>query len=488
MWTALAWAVGLVGLYVRLHDLGRWGFWNDEAWVALSTRVEGFSQFWLSLSVTPIAWAGVLRGMARVFSAPEFTLRLLPLAFSMLTLWAAYRAGRELSGHPLGGVLATAVLALDPPSVQHAKVLKHYSAEAFFAVLALGEAARAARDAPGALARLVVVLLVGLGFANAQLLVGPPLLAALLVRAALRGDREALGRSAVAGAVVGAVDLAAYRWLVAPRLTPAVDAYWAESAAPPAGFADAAWAALGGLGAGLEAMWGGAALWLALAALGAAALVSAPQRTLLLATGALVLGLAALSLSRPVPLGEPRLVLFLTSLVSVQAAAGLAGAALLLWRRRVLRPVAALGLALVAADVSRTRPWKALREVAQVEDLGPLVRFLAAARRPGEPVLLYGRSLYVHAYYQSATPVLVPNPGTTVGYHPRLDDPDVLLVDGRSAATAAASALAQSPQVWLVGSRFRAGDEQRLRDALVAHGTPVLEARRPRALLMLVRR
>jgi hypothetical protein len=37
----LAWAVALAGVALRLVDLGRFGFWNDEAWVATSTRVAG---------------------------------------------------------------------------------------------------------------------------------------------------------------------------------------------------------------------------------------------------------------------------------------------------------------------------------------------------------------------------------------------------------------------------------------------------------------
>jgi predicted membrane-bound mannosyltransferase len=50
----LAGGVALAAIAIRLVDFGRYGFWNDEAWVALSTRVEGISQFWLSLSTTPI--------------------------------------------------------------------------------------------------------------------------------------------------------------------------------------------------------------------------------------------------------------------------------------------------------------------------------------------------------------------------------------------------------------------------------------------------
>jgi len=37
----LACAVALGGVAARLDGFGRYGLWNDEAWVALATRVEG---------------------------------------------------------------------------------------------------------------------------------------------------------------------------------------------------------------------------------------------------------------------------------------------------------------------------------------------------------------------------------------------------------------------------------------------------------------
>ena len=53
--------LALAGVALRLRAFGQFGFWNDEAWVALSTRVDDFEQFWLSLSVTPVLWAATLR-------------------------------------------------------------------------------------------------------------------------------------------------------------------------------------------------------------------------------------------------------------------------------------------------------------------------------------------------------------------------------------------------------------------------------------------
>jgi hypothetical protein len=41
LWAGIVGALAIVGVVVRLRDFGRYGFWNDEPWVALSTRVEG---------------------------------------------------------------------------------------------------------------------------------------------------------------------------------------------------------------------------------------------------------------------------------------------------------------------------------------------------------------------------------------------------------------------------------------------------------------
>src|SRR5262249_47397320 len=71
---AAACVVGLVGVALRVLSLGRPGFWADEAWVAISTRVSGIVQFLVSLSVTPILWAALLRPLALLPLPPEIAL------------------------------------------------------------------------------------------------------------------------------------------------------------------------------------------------------------------------------------------------------------------------------------------------------------------------------------------------------------------------------------------------------------------------------
>jgi hypothetical protein len=125
----------VAGMVLRIVDLGRFGFWNDEAWVALTTRTETLSQFWLSVGHTPIGFVLLLRAMP-AWASPELTLRLVPLAFGAATMWIAWRLGRRVAG-PAGALAGLTAVALDPLEIAFSKQLKQYTAEAFFALAAL---------------------------------------------------------------------------------------------------------------------------------------------------------------------------------------------------------------------------------------------------------------------------------------------------------------------------------------------------------------
>ena len=71
----LAAVLGLAGVALRASELGTWGLSNDEAWVALATRVTGWEQFRLAIAMTPIGWAGLVKLAALVFGGSEAALR-----------------------------------------------------------------------------------------------------------------------------------------------------------------------------------------------------------------------------------------------------------------------------------------------------------------------------------------------------------------------------------------------------------------------------
>src|SRR5215470_4018685 len=169
---------------------------RSQGWVSVSTRVSG-SQLGLALSVTPIGWAYLLRIVPAGLPA-EWALRAVPFLFGCATLMMAHRVGRNLGG-PLGGLLALAAVAFDPLEIAFAKQLKPYTAESFFALLALERlvvATRTRRSA--AIWWLAAVLCVGSAFATSQLVGAAALMAALLICALGARDRRFLAHAIAA--------------------------------------------------------------------------------------------------------------------------------------------------------------------------------------------------------------------------------------------------------------------------------------------------
>jgi hypothetical protein len=482
MWRTAAGLLALLGIVYRAVQLGVWGFWNDEAWVAVSTRVEGPSQYLLAIATTPPLWTLQLLPLSWA-PHPELSLRLVPFGWSVVGLWLAWRLGTRLAAHPLGGVLAVGLLAVDPASIQWAKQLKQYTAEAAMTLatlLAAFDVATSGRRAWW----LVALLTLGMLVANTQLFVGLPVLAALGVAALARRDGPAVRQVVVAAIVVGVVQGAWYLLVIRPWFTPLVRAYFDGAYLPPADLATTL-ALLRRhfdfvLGPGL----GPFALWIAGAAL--ALLLGVPRtRVIGLALLLLVVEFVGLARGRIVPLAVARTSLYLTTPLLVACGAAVAVAVVGAWSRRALRPVAVTGLALVALLVLRGRAWDRMVIPERPEDLGPLIRRVETERMPGDRVLLYARSVFVWGYYQTPTPVLVPTPKRTVGWEPRIDDPDVVIIDGPSIESTIDRVLPTARRIWFVGSRFEGADEARIVAALRRRAT--IDETVPRARALLVR-
>jgi len=480
----LALAIGLVGVVLRLWGFGAYGFWNDEAWVAISTRVTGVGQTLLALSVTPLGWGLLLRPLA-LAGPPEVSLRSLALGFGVATMWLAWRLGNRLAGHPAGGLFALALVALDPVSVVWSQQLKQYSAEAALALLAVLAAMTVARRGRAVdVAGLAVVLTLGMALSNAQLLVAPPLLVVLGGHALLTRDRAELRRIAIAAAVVGLWDLAWFVVLIRPWLTPAMHTYWSGQY-PPLTSARALGSFLHASGVELLApALGPYGVWIALAGL-IVLLATRDGRLAALALLLLATQLVVLSIAHQFPLGVQRVNLFLTTLLLVTTGAAAGHIVADLWTRSALRPLAIATVGLFAAAVMSGHA-SSMTQSPLPEDVGPLMRQVEMERAPGDRVLLYERSAFVWGYYRSKPPVLLPAPALANGFIVALDDPAVIVVRGNDAEQAAARALAGAPRVWFVGSRLVPGDEAHILRALAVGGRIVRQERRPRALLALV--
>lgn len=484
LWANVVGALALAGFLARARDMGRYAFWNDEAWVALSTRVDGLEQFWLSLSVTPVLWAATLRAFAAVPTSPEIALRLLPLLFGMLTLWAAYRLGSHFAGHPSGGAAAVAAVASDPVSVFYSHELKHYTAETFFCVVAFWLAGRAGERGRSADAiTLALVLAVGAPFASTQLLVAPPLFAALLVAALLRGDRHRAVTTTALAVAVGLWSVVYFHIALAPRMHESLVQYWDGAYVPAESLGEAASFVVYSLHRQLQFTWGAEAVVPALAVLVATLALVPRVRTLGFAAILFVLELAIVSRHRALPFDESRVMLFALTLLHVLMAAAIALAAVRLWSRRGMRSLVLGAVAFFL--VSKARNLERSFVPHEPEDLGTLVTRMEQVREPSDTVLLYDRSGFVYAYYQRRPPRLLPDARAALGFRVALDDARLFIVGSQHPEAVVAKALARGARVWLLGSRFRGDDERRITDALATRARVVDEWRAPRALAML---
>jgi hypothetical protein len=474
-----------VAIELRLEEFGRFGFWTDEAWVALSTRVSA-SQYWLAVSITPVLWAVLLKAISVLPGPPELVLRLLPLAGSLLTVWGAGRLATNLGG-PAAGLLAAAVVAVDPLAVQYAKLLKPYSVESGAALTALAVASRFLRTrASRDLWILTFVLVVGVGFSSAQLLVGLPILTALLFDGLLRRDRSGARAVAVALLAVGTWYLGWYWFLMAPRMGQALAEYWRASFMPTTSLSAAVRFAWQSLARELASTW---PAWTGLPAVaGALALCAAlpVPRVIALALVLLVLELAALSAAGRFPFAEPRVMLFCTLALSVFGAAGVGFVLARLAERPRLRPVALALASLLVVGFVRDPRWPTLGNPKDIEDTGRLIRQVEARRGPDDGVLVFGRSTYLYAYYQRATPVLLPA-GTTVGFVP-VFDARVAVVMGANFDPAATRLLDESREVCFVGSRLTQRERSAIEARITGAGRVVFRENAPNAVALCIAR
>ena len=223
--------VVVLGLFVFVvHDVGYvlgQPFWNDEAWVAVTTRFP-LSQLPATTSSTPIGWSVLVR----VFTlGGDQTSRLLPLAFAGGAVAVAYWFARRLdwpnhTAAVTAGLLAALGVLLTPAMLVR-NDLKQYTTDAFFALLTLALTSRLERVwSRRGLAALSLAVWGGMLFSHTVAFVGAAALGAVcLVQLARRAWRQ-LAEATVTAAITGALMLAVYASFDARAVNPGLTAYW----------------------------------------------------------------------------------------------------------------------------------------------------------------------------------------------------------------------------------------------------------------------
>jgi hypothetical protein len=208
----LALVLGLLVLVV--HDVPYMlsvSYWDDESWVAVTTRFP-LSQLRATTNSTPIGWTALLR----LITVPRTEdARLMPLAFAGAAVVIAYWLGRQLGWQLREAAIAAGVLAaigvLLVPGMLVRNDLKQYTADACMSLLVLALTARLEREwSRGGLIALSVAVWGGMFFSDGVAFVGVAAFAAVcLVQLARRAWRR-LAEAVVTGLITAVLMLAVY--------------------------------------------------------------------------------------------------------------------------------------------------------------------------------------------------------------------------------------------------------------------------------------
>jgi hypothetical protein len=499
--TAEQLAVLLFGLLVLVvHDVGYLlgqPFWNDEAWVAVTSRFP-LSQLPATTSSTPIGWSVLMRLLT---VGGEQTSRLLPLAFAGAAVVIAYWFGRKL-GWPrpevsvAAGLLAGAAVLLVPAMLVRDD-LKQYTADACMALLVLALTSRLEREwSRPALVALSTAVWGGMLFSDASAFAGVAAFGSVcVVQLAQRAWRR-LAEVAAVGAGTAVLMLGVYEGFDARATVPGLTTYWSNFYLPVGKgshadikFVTSHFSAIG-VYFGLGPAW--LALPLVLAGLVTIFRLGRPAT----AFTAVVLWpeMLAVSAAQKYPFLDLRTSTFLFAVTAAVAAIGVAGACSLLRPR--LRGTLAAGLAVlaVAAFVVQAQPY-VRSHLIPGDDVRDQARYVAAHMARGDVVLVNLNSNWGFAYYWPAgVPARRADAAVLQGYEAYFpDQPDIVVARNRDAAgvdAALSQALAQRSacgRIWLVRTHVIAAErrawiaalgQQKLTTTPVGHdGLSVIYAR-----------
>lgn len=437
-------ALRLPGLYGR-------SLWLDEAWVANLAAAASLGQFWRAVSCMPVPplFALGLHGIFLVAGRSAAALRALPLGMSVAAVPMAYVLGRRWFGRP-GGMAAAVCFAAYPIAVAYGQELKQYSTDVavVLALLLLGDDVRRRPVQPGPWCRFAMLAALAPGLSYPAALVVPAIAAALLPASRASGT---LPSWVAANAAAAGAALVWYALVIqTQRAQPVLAAYWSPGFMPAGTTQAVAWlrARIGALVAYLVDR----PPWLfGLAVLAGYAVAPGHLAATAAMVAGAVLGAAALGLY---PLAPGRTSLFLLPFFYLPLAALAARLATVGWPRGAtpLWQRAARAPALIAAAALLLFPARgALRARADllvVEDIEPLLRWVAAERKPSDRVYVYyGAAPAFRFYYPRYDPHMrAGDPRITFGSSHR-NDPSAYEAELRRI-------LVRGERVWLIFSHI----------------------------------
>jgi len=463
-------ALGLLVLVV--HDVGyllRQPFWNDEAWVAVTTRFP-LSQLPATTSSTPIGWSVLMR----LFTVRgEQTSRLLPLAFAGAAVVIAYWFGRELGWarrevSVAAGLLAgTAVLLV--PAMLVRDDLKQYTADACLALLVLALTSRLEREwSRLGLVALSVAVWGGMLFSDAPAFAGVAAFGAVCVVQLARRAWRRLAEVAAVGAGTAVLMAGVYEGFDARATVPGLTAYWSSYYLPVGKGLHADLSFVHAHLSAVIAYFGLGPVWLALPLVlaGLVTIFRLGRPATALAAVALWPEMLVVSAAKKYPFLDLRTSTFLIAVTVTVAAIGVAGVCSLLrpWFRGTL--AAGLAALAVAGFVIGAQTYVRSHDIPN-EDVRGQARYVAAHAARGDVIVVNLNSNWGFAYYwPTGVPGRRADPAVLQGYEAYFpDQPDIVVARTRDSAgvdAALSQAVARQHacgRIWLVRTHVTAAEQ-----------------------------
>jgi len=128
-WVLLVAALTAWAAWLRVPGLDPRSLWHDDQWVGIVVSRMTLSEYRALGPPVPAGFAASLAVLARLFPDPEWPLQVVPVACSLVQIpligWIVLR----LTGHPALGLLAAALLLVDPLLSEYSVRAKQYSME-----------------------------------------------------------------------------------------------------------------------------------------------------------------------------------------------------------------------------------------------------------------------------------------------------------------------------------------------------------------------
>jgi hypothetical protein len=396
-------------LVLVFHDVGyllSQSYWNDESWVAVTTRFP-LTQLPAVTSSTPIGWSFLLRFFT--FGHGQSG-RLLPLAFAAVAAIPAYWLARRLNWKDsaaaiVAGALAAAAVLLVPAMLVRDD-LKQYTADACMALVILAATARLERQwSRRGLVLLSVAAWGGMLLSDAAAFTGVAALGAVCLLQLLRRDWRRLAEAAVAAVATALLVLGVYKLFVARSVVPGLTRYWQGFYVPTGNGAAASARFVVHMFEVDRSYFGLGPSWLAipLVLAGLVTIGRLGRPATAVAIAALWPEMLILGALRRYPFLDLRTSTFLITITAVVAAIGVAGICALVraWLRGgQLATVVAVGLAAVALTGFGLAAGPYLRShLILSEPIRQQTQYVAAHAAPADLILVSANANWGFAYY-----------------------------------------------------------------------------------------